>query len=469
MNKPDKLSHQDLRKKINSLRQQIEKIEKRLMGKSTFLTRELQQNKITSKAISKSLKANSALVEFVKIPDFDFFKSDIKSWRYLAFILLPDGSLSLKDLGDAKILEKAASNVLKTLKAFDNPPEHTDKALNTLFKMVWLPLEKGLKDAENVWISPAGILNLISFAALTNDSGNFLLENYKLAYVTSGRDLSTMKTERTIPASDLLLVANPEYDRKNHEPAPTSSSLALRSRDFLGHFPPLPGTQIEAETLPAFIPGSGERKKIFTGRDATEEIVKSASAPRIMHLATHGFFLDENHSTIKNDLRGLQLIDDQNKSAPSNFNENPLVRSGLAFAGANQANEIKHGDDGILTALEISGINLYGTDLVVLSACETAVGEIKSGEGVFGLRRSFVLAGAQNLLMSLWPVADKITADQMADFYKNLKVSSPAESLRQAQLKTINQLKEQYGFAAPDLWAPFILQGASSFEKISWN
>jgi len=106
---------------------------------------------------------------------------------------------------------------------------------------------------------------------------------------------------------------------------------------------------------------------------------------------------------------------------------------------------------------------------VVLSACETGVGEVKNGEGVFGLRRSFALAGARNLMMSLWPVADKITADQMTNFYKNLRVFPPATALRKAQLETIRQLKEQYGFAPPALWAPFIMQGIGSFEKLSWN
>ena len=145
--------------------------------------------------------------------------------------------------------------------------------------------------------------------------------------------------------------------------------------------------------------------------------------------------------------------------------ENPLVRSGLAFAGANHASEVTKGEDGILTALEVSGLDLYGTDLVVLSACETGVGEIKNGEGVFGLRRAFALAGAKNLMMSLWPVSDEITARQMITFYKNLQKLPPAKALRQAQLQTIKELKAKYGFAPIVLWAPFILQGAEAFNN----
>jgi CHAT domain-containing protein len=142
-----------------------------------------------------------------------------------------------------------------------------------------------------------------------------------------------------------------------------------------------------------------------------------------------------------------------------------MVRSGLALAGANHASTATSGDDGLLTALEVSGMNLYGTDLVVLSACQTAVGDVRIGEGVYGLRRAFVLAGAKNLVMSLWPVNDQVTLTQMERFYQAYgQGASPAEALRQAQLQTIAELrartKQAFGEAlAPvRLWAPFIVQ-----------
>jgi CHAT domain-containing protein len=140
--------------------------------------------------------------------------------------------------------------------------------------------------------------------------------------------------------------------------------------------------------------------------------------------------------------------------------ENPLVRSGLALAGANRAAEAGPGDDGILTALEISGMDLRGTELVVLSACDTALGDIEVGEGVFGLRRAFTLAGARILMMSLWPVQDDVTVQQMKDFYTTLGRMPSAEALREAQLATIRELRAREGIADPSLWAPFIVQGA---------
>ena len=142
-----------------------------------------------------------------------------------------------------------------------------------------------------------------------------------------------------------------------------------------------------------------------------------------------------------------------------------MVRSGLALAGANQAGAASDGDDGVLTALEVSGLNLYGTELVVLSACETGVGEVRTGEGVFGLRRAFVLAGAKNLVMSQWRASDYYTALQMEQFYQAIgRGVSPAEALREAQLATISSLRERMQgeggepLAPVNLWAPFMVQ-----------
>jgi CHAT domain-containing protein len=191
-------------------------------------------------------------------------------------------------------------------------------------------------------------------------------------------------------------------------------------------------------------------------------------------VATHGFFLQDKLIPIETSLRGVQLTmgspqmgaplaaGPMDLALPTHY-ENPLVRSGLAFAGANHAGENTDGEDGILTALEITGMNLHGTELVVLSACDTALGTVQNGEGVFGLRRAFSIAGAKNLLMSLWAVDDEVTADQMKAFYQNLRTRPAADALRQAQLETIRRLKARDGVANPGLWAPFILQGAHAF------
>lgn len=198
---------------------------------------------------------------------------------------------------------------------------------------------------------------------------------------------------------------------------------------------------------------------MITGAEATEFAVLNAKRPKVLHLATHGFFLKNQQDSSLEGTRGILI---KPKPLPKGY-ENPLVRSGLAFAGANHAKEATSSNDGLLTALEVSGMDLHGTDLVTLSACETGVGEVKIGEGVFGLRRAFALAGARNLLMSLWAIGDEITAGQMNEFYRLYgKGNSPAEALRKAQLKTISQLRKKYGYAPPSLWAPFILQSVGA-------
>jgi CHAT domain-containing protein len=210
---------------------------------------------------------------------------------------------------------------------------------------------------------------------------------------------------------------------------------------------------------------------VLEGQAATESAVRAIKSPKVLHLATHGFFLEDQELPVPAPLSEVTVIADAGERGPGGVEKLPtlltdsrsvissMVRSGLALAGANDAGAVSQGDDGLLTALEVSGLNLYGTDLVVLSACQTAVGEVRTGEGVFGLRRAFVLAGAKNLVMSLWPVNDELTATQMEQFYQAVgRGVSPAEALREAQLETIRSLREQQEVAPVSLWAPFIVQ-----------
>ena len=172
----------------------------------------------------------------------------------------------------------------------------------------------------------------------------------------------------------------------------------------------------------------------MTGAQATETALKKTNAPQILHLATHGFFLE-------------------NKAVNTKIG-NPLLRSGLALAGANRRKGEK--DDGILTALEASGLNLWGTKLVVLSACDTGLGEVRNGEGVYGLRRAFVLAGTESLVMSLWSVSDYVTRELMTNYYKNLKqAAGRGAALRQVKLEMLKKPNRQHPF----YWAGFIQSG----------
>jgi CHAT domain-containing protein len=467
LNKPEKMSLELYRKRVASFQQQIEETERRLVGESALVAAELKQRIVTVEAAAKALPQNAALAEFVKFRDFDF--ANIKGTgteRYLAFILTPDQHVALVDLGEAAALEQQIGQVLEDLRVAQKRQDRPSTArsvtsLTKLSTLIWTPLTGTLGNVDHVLVSPDGLLNLVPFAALPTGDGRYLLEQYRVAYVTSGRELVGVKDRAFHPTTDLLLVANPAYDNKMV--AASGADTAVRSRDFRGHFSPLPGTEREAKEIPPLVPAEETKKQVAVGPAATEAVVKTTRSPRILHLATHGFFLEDKPLPIESPIS--RLASTLSIPAPVRNYENPLVRSGLAFAGANHAGQITEGDDGILTALEITGMDLYGTDLVVLSACETAVGTVQSGEGVFGLRRAFALAGAKNLLMSLWPVDDELTADQMKAFYRNLQNLPPADAFRQAQLETIATLKARDGQANPGLWAPFILQGAQAFGR----
>jgi CHAT domain-containing protein len=219
-------------------------------------------------------------------------------------------------------------------------------------------------------------------------------------------------------------------------------------------FRPLPGTKGEALAIKAILPEAS----LLMRQEATEAALKRARAPRILHIATHGFFLSEQgapeaeaQSVLGNDL--LRVSDLQLSKWAAHVEE-PLLRSGLALAGANGG---KSGDDdGLLTALEVAGLDLWGTKLVALSACDTGLGEVKNGEGVQGLRRALVLAGSESQVISLWAVPDEWTKDVMVPYYKALRRGEGrSEALRQAQLRMLRSKDRRHPF----YWAAFIQSG----------
>jgi len=292
---------------------------------------------------------------------------------------------------------------------------------------------------------------------LVDEQGRYLINRYSFTYLTSGRDLLRMQTARETKgrprsvAKPLLIVANPSFGEPAEEITSTSTKTIpnRRQRSVTSartlaevYFGPLGGTEQEARTIKNLFPDAS----LLTAERATESALKHAAAPRILHIATHGFFLSETAAP-------ANAANTQSSSVTAITKiENPLLRSGLALANANHRRS--SGDDGILTALEASGLNLWGTKLVVLSACDTGLGEVRNGEGVYGLRRAFVLAGAESLVMSLWPVSDYPTKKLMTEFYQNLKQGmGRGPALRQAQLTMVKDKLH------PFYWANFIQSG----------
>ena len=329
------------------------------------------------------------------------------------------------------------------------------------------PVRGLLGDATHLLVSPDGELNLIPLEALVDEheQGRYLIERYSITYLTSGRDLLRMQTaheSRSLAVANPLVVANPSFGEPDPEQIASAAArpAGLRSKPqktTIGrslsevYFAPLSGTEGEAITIKKTFPEAS----LLTAERATEAALKQATAPRLLHIATHGFFLAEPPAFAGGDRVSIPTVREGSvtRSAIANARtENPLLRSGLALAHANRRSST--GDDGVLTALEASGLNLWGTKLVVLSACDTGLGEVRNGEGIYGLRRAFVLAGAESLVMSLWSVSDYPTKKLMTEYYQNLKQGmGRGSALRQAQLKMVKENLH------PFYWANFIQSG----------
>jgi len=457
---PEAMDADSYGRDLAELKSDIGVLENRL-SKLTTVTDLADDYNVTSAEVSKALAPNEALVEFLKMRSRKFERGETQfEEHYIALILRSNGNIKLVDLGEATQLEQQlhhSLSILKTAPADDTDATRQIRAAEALYSLLWQPLQAAESRAKAFVISPDASLNLIPFNALRNPAGDYLIESTPISYVTSGRDLAAGDFTAE-PLSDLFLAANPDYDGASDPSHPVTlkptETDSARSSDFEYGFPPLPGTESEAQTIPTII--NGQNSIVLTGPQATETAVIAATRPRIMHLATHGFFLKDSPS--------------KQSSSPFNFetvsrtgnNENPLLRSGLVFSGVNHASKAESPRDGVLTALEVTGMNLHGTHLVTLSACETGAGDIRVGEGVFGLRRAFALAGARNLLMSLWPVMDRITANQMQTFYKHFAAgTTPQDALQLVQIETIAELRKEHGMAPPFLWAAFILQRRS--------
>jgi CHAT domain-containing protein len=284
-----------------------------------------------------------------------------------------------------------------------------------------------------------------------DEQDRYILEHYTFTYLTSGRDL--LRVDNRFPGNHPpLVIANPLFG--DGRTRVTGKTLAQNKAEQLSvgsrtNFTPLTGTEAEAREIAALL-----KVVPLTGARATEGAVKGVSGPSILHIATHGYFVPYPEPATAGD-EGFDPFRPLSQFRAVEESKSPLLRSGLAFAGANQPAN-RGGEDGILTALEAAGLDLWGTKLVVLSACETGLGDVQVGEGVYGLRRSFMLAGAESAVMSFWKVDDEVTREMMVQYYKRLlDGEGRSEALRQVQLMVLGDLARSH----PYYWASFIHLG----------
>ncbi len=449
---------------IEDLKMNIVGLEKKLffeISKTNLIPQYYSVMDVLSKV--KDDEAFVDIIPFYSISNNNF-KDPVFTKKYIAFILTSQTIDSLKfviiengnDLEDIQLREYAKSSNL------EGGIENKDLD-ETSYNAFWAPIANQIKDKKKVFVSMGGVYNNINILTLYNlETSSYLIDEKDIQIINSGRSFVQSRT-KPIPTyinNSAILIGFPNYNDSLTSTA--FSNFVGYSRDLnpdildsltRGGFSlsNLPGTKIEIETIGKSLSINKWTVDVLTANQATETTLKNSHSPRVLHLATHGYFM--NNQELKNEVNALFM-----GMGKENVVENSLLRSGLFFAGANQTLKGKvadNGDNGILTALEASFLDLKETELVVLSACETGRGEIENGEGVYGLRKAFADAGAQNIIMSLWKVDDKVTQEFMTTFYSNWL--NDKSTIRVAFNKTQLEIKAKY--PQPYYWGAFILMG----------
>ena len=342
---------------------------------------------------------------------------------------------------------------------------------------IWDPIAAHLAGANRIFVVPDGAIGLVPFAALPAGASSYLLEQSPpINYLSAERDLAAGTVPRPTSARGMLALGGPAFDDASlaivgaNTPTPATGMVAAPAgagaagcASFQNlRFQPLDGTLEEVQELSRlWAKGrSAEPVRVLQGRDATESTFKqTAHEYRVLHVATHGFFL--SGACGANAVAGTRGVGGLTAARPVP-GENPLLLSGLALAGANRrASAAPDGDDGILTAEEVAALDLSGVEWAVLSACDTGVGEVKAGEGVFGLRRAFQIAGAHSVIMSLWSVDDQSTRAWMRALYdaRFARGRSTSDAVHDASLALLRDRRAKGLSTHPFFWAAFVAAG----------
>jgi len=453
-----------------SLKSRQEELERQLYR----LLPELKPRIVEVQQVAAALPKGSALVEFQRYDPFDGKKKPDERWgeaRYLALVLKPDASIAAIDLGPAAPIEE---RIQQALAASEQKLGDAQQLWAQVGDQILGPLAPALSGVQALFVSPDGELNRIPFAALPAPGRSTLLtETLQLRLLTTGRELLELAQPSSKGKSAPLVVANPAYDqfasgagtrRATATAAAPDSAFAetsqQRSADLQNlRWAPLPGTAKEGQAIATLT-----KARLLSGEQATAAAVQGTPAPRVLHIASHAFFLADRAKPAVGKTAGAGA-----SGVAALQGESPLLRSGIALAGANQASTTGSrsdtADDGYLTALEVTQLDWKGTELVVISACESGKGEIQAGEGVYGLKRAIAVAGARSSLLSLWKVDDRATAAFMESFYNKLKAGMPRAD---ALAKTQQEFREHAiaGWRHPYVWAAFQLSG--DWGRMRW-
>ena len=471
---------------IDSLENEAEKLEIELTGWGKDLPgfeNLTGLSKIKWEDVQGALKPDEAAIEFVNFHYYDKRLTD--STFYCALVLRKDYTLPKmiylfeeKQLQEYLSTSKATNNAnyitkLYSYNSFLTTQYSIQSNKNVIYQLAWQPIDTLLKGITTVYLAPSGLLHKVAFNAIPLTDSTYLLDKYQINIVSSTRILAQIKKqsqvilnnyntvlyggiEYNIDSADMVSLAN-QYQKPAHELL-TSRSFNLPDSTPGVSWPFLSGTLTEVRNIDEIFKSKQINSTVYTGENATEESFKylasQGKSPEIIHIATHGFFFPEKKITTS-EMENVIFRGSISNEPVFTYSENPLFRSGILLAGASRVWEnlppIAGVEDGTLTAYEVSNINLSNTKLIVLSACETGLGDIKGSEGVFGLQRAFKMAGVQYIIMSLWQVPDYQTSELMKLFYTNYLNGMPIkDAFNEAQ----QFMRKKYD---PFYWAAFVL------------
>ncbi|MBA3970563.1 MAG: CHAT domain-containing protein, partial [Bacteroidetes bacterium] len=407
---------------LDSLEQETNKLEKQLSAQSNVFQEGYSETSVTFSDLAKQLTDDEVIVDIIEFKKFNavftkeiYYATLILSKNMTQPVLLLNKNGVELESYDTKYYRENIKNI---------------KPDNESYGKFWAEIDKSITGKKVVYVSLDGVYNQISLNTLKDPAGKYLLDNKNLVLVTNSKDVLLLKKSKQIAAiKTATLFGFPNYGSE-------------------GIIPPLPGTKKEISNINPIIKASGYKTTVFEGNEASETNVKLAHSG-VLHIATHGFFLANTSAIEDEKVLGIET---------SKAKNNPLHRSGLLLANCEKVfdgtSDLSNKDNGILTAYETMNMSLDNTQLVVLSACETGLGDIKAGEGVYGLQRAFQVAGAKAIIMSLWQVSDDATMELMTSFYKNYVVSG---NKQEAFIKAQKQIKLKY--KEPFYWGAFVLIG----------
>ncbi len=449
----DRMGVEELRKKANLL-------EKEIVRNVAGFGENLRQ--VSWQEVQTKLKPGEAAIEFVR---YQLFNPEPTDSVFYAALVLRDNEAPLfvrmfEEREIMPLLQNANGRASESIDSL-----YANLFQKKLYDLIWKPLETGLNGSKTIYCSAAGELHRINLGAITDPSGQYFGKKFRLILLGSTRQLVVANNPTQAAGIDGLVMGGIRYEPNNTMATLDSDGLQTRGPanpikvDTIlrgGKLEYLPATAFEAVEISKMIKTANMTAQLDTGHYATEEAIKKwgyqgpgrSGSPRILHIATHGFFFPEPKNSFGK----------SGKQAAFKSSDDPMMRNGLLFAGANRAwttgVPTENREDGILTASEISQLDLSETEIVVLSACETGLGANKGNEGIYGLQRAFKIAGAKYLVMSLWEVDDRATKELMTDFYRQwlkngLKIP---DAFRAAQ-----EIAHRKNPDRPYLWAGFVL------------